>query len=105
MRIMEKYFLHGKLRARKGNGEKLASILLEASMLMTNAKGCHLYIVSKDRIQSDTIWITEIWESKGDHDNSLKIEGVRELISTAMPILDGPPEKGQELDVLGGLEL
>lgn len=102
---MEKYLLHGKLKATNGNGDKLASILLEASKILSTAKGCHFYIISKDKIQKDTVWITEIWESKADHDNSLKVEGVRELISTAMPILDGPPEKGQELDALGGLGL
>lgn len=102
---MEMYFLHGKLNATKGNGDKLATILLEASRLMANAKGCHLYVVSKDDTQLETVWVTEIWESREDHDNSLKVEGVRELISTAMPILDGPPEKGQELNILGGLGL
>ena len=105
MTTMEKYFLHGRLSATKGNGGKLATTLLEASRLMVNAKGCYLYIVSKDRIQSDSVWITEVWESREDLDNSLKVEGVRELISTAMPILDDPPEKGQELDVPGGLGL
>lgn len=102
---MEKYFLHGSLNATKGNGDKLATILLEASRLMAKAKGCHLYIVSKGKTQADTVWITEIWESREDHDNSLKVEGVKELISTAIPILDGPPEKGQELNILGGLGL
>lgn len=48
------------------------------------------------------IYVTEIWDSKEDHDNSLKVEGVRELIMSAMPILDEQPTKGQELEILGG---
>lgn len=102
---MNKYGLHGKLKATEGNGEKLASILLEAARLVSTAKGCHLYIVSKDKANNEMVWITEVWDSKEDHDNSLKVPGVRELISQAMPILDGPPEKGQELEILGGVGL
>lgn len=97
---MNQYLLHGKLKAQTA---KLASILMEASKLVLTAKGCKLYVISKDPSEADTVFITELWDSKEDHDNSLKIEGVRELIMKAMPILDGPPSKRQELEVLGGL--
>lgn len=99
---MNKYGLHGKLQATEGKGDELASILLEASKLVSGAKGCHLYLVSKDKENKDSIWVTEVWESKQDHDNSLKAAGVSELISRAIPILAGPPEKGLELEVIGG---
>lgn len=99
---MSKYGLHGKLVATDENGEKLAGILLEASRLISKAKGCRIYFVSKDKEDENTIWITEAWDSKEDHDNSLKDESVRELISQAMPIIQ-PPQKGQELEILGGL--
>lgn len=102
---MNKYGLHGKLKATEGNGNKLASILLDASRLVSTAKGCHLYLVSKDPNDDDTVYVTEVWDSKEEHENSLKVAGVRELISQAMPILAGTPQKGQELDVLGGAGL
>jgi quinol monooxygenase YgiN len=57
---MYKYGLHGKLKATKGNGDFLASILLKASKLVETAKGCHLYLVSKDKNEPDNIWITEV---------------------------------------------
>lgn len=100
---MSKYGLHGKHKALDGKGEVLTSILLDASQLMSKAKGCDLYVVSMDVNNTDCIWITEVWDSKEDHDNSLNIRGVKELISRALPILDGTPEKGQELVVLGGI--
>jgi quinol monooxygenase YgiN len=99
---MNKYLLHGKLTATKGNAELLASILLQASKLVSAAKGCILYVIAKDKQDEDSVWITEIWESREDHDNSLKVEGVKELIAQAMPILAASPQKGQELEVLGG---
>ena len=99
---MNKYGLHGKLRATAGNGDQLAAILLKASKLVATAPGCHLYLISRDQDDPQAVWVTEVWDSKEDHDNSLNVEGVRELIAQAMPILDGLPQKGQELDVLGG---
>jgi hypothetical protein len=51
------------------------------------------------------VWVTEVWDSKEDDDNSLHVEGVRALISRAMPLLAGQPEKGQELEVIGGAGL
>lgn len=100
---MHKYGLHGKLQAQAGRGDELAAILLQASQLVSTAKSCHLYLVSKDKQNPDSIWITEVWDSKEDHDNSLHLDGVGALISQAIPLLAGKPEKGLELDVLGGL--
>ncbi|MBC5992385.1 putative quinol monooxygenase [Pontibacter cellulosilyticus] len=100
---MNKYGLHGKLQAKDGNGDALAAILLQASQLVSTAKGCHLYLVSKDAQNPDSIWITEVWNSKEDHDNSLQLDGVGALISQAIPLMADKPTKGLELEVLGGL--
>lgn len=97
-----KYLLHGKLTAKSGHKEELADILIQASQLVSTAKGCKLYAISNDKDDANSVYVTEIWDSKDDHDNSLTIEGVRELIMKAMPILEGPPTKGQELEILGG---
>ncbi|OKL39595.1 putative quinol monooxygenase [Pontibacter flavimaris] len=99
---MHKYGLHGSLTARPGEGQQLAAILLEASRLVSTAKGCHLYLVSQSPDDAETVWVTEVRDSKSDHDNSLQVPGVGELIARAMPILAGQPQKGQELAVLGG---
>ncbi|MCI5082260.1 MAG: antibiotic biosynthesis monooxygenase [Saprospiraceae bacterium] len=96
------YGLHGKLSAQAGKGEALASILLEAAALMEKAPGCHLYVVGRQADTPDDIWVSEIWDTKDAHDQSLDLPGVKELISQAMPLLAGPPAKGQELDIFGG---
>jgi quinol monooxygenase YgiN len=100
--MTSRYGLHGKLTATEGNADKLTSILLEASKLVSTAKGCQLYFISKDSNDKNSVWITEAWDSKEDHDNSLHVEGVRELITQALPILARQPEKGQELEIIGG---
>ena len=99
------YGLHNKLTAKQGQGQDLADILLDAAKLVAHAKGCKLYLVSKDTTNTDCIWITETWDSKEDHDNSLKLDGVKELIGKAMPILAEPPTQGNVLEVLGGAGL
>lgn len=99
---MKKYGLHGKLTAKEGQADTLKDLLLEASKLVSSAKGCQLYFLSKDPTIANTIWITEMWDTKEDHDNSLKVAGVRELISQAIPLLAGNPTKGQELEIIGG---
>lgn len=99
---MSEYLLHGKLTAKPGEREELTSILIQASKLMAKVKGCRLYAIGRDSTDENAVFITEIWETKEDHDNSLKSEGVRELIMKAMPLLDGQPTRGQEIEILGG---
>lgn len=99
---MNKYGLHGKLSAKAGECDKLSMILLEASKTVSKSVGCQVYIISKDVTDPDSIWITEVWDSKEQHDNSLQNEDVRALIMQAIPLLDEQPVKGQELEILGG---
>lgn len=97
---MNKYGLHGKLKASPGNGQQLADILLEASRLVSTAKGFGMYMVSLDAADQDAVVITEVWDSKEDHDNSLKSDKVKALIGQAMPILAEMPTGGMVLEVL-----
>jgi len=99
---MTYYGLHGKMTARSGNGDDLAGILLQAAQIMETAPGCHLYVVSRDPANPNDIYVTEAWDSKEEHDASLAMEGVPELIARAMPMLEGKPEGGLKLEVLGG---
>ena len=99
---MTKYGLHGHLLAKAGSVDQLLQILLQAADLVADSAGCHLYVVSKDPQAANQVWITEIWDSKEAHDESLQNPAVRTLISQAMPLLDGPPSPGQTLEVYGG---
>lgn len=96
------YLLQGQLMAKAGARDQLAAILLQAAALMEQATGCKLYAVTTDTANSDAVHITEIWASQADHDASLNLAGVRELIQQAMPLLAAPPQKGQEYNILGG---
>ena len=99
---MNKYGPHGKFNTQKGKADELAEILIEASQIVSKAKGCKLYSISKDPSEPDAVWVTEIWDSKEDHDASLSLPEVRSLISRAIPLIDGTPSRGQTLEVIGG---
>jgi len=57
------YYWNGSLKAKEGKGKELATILLKASELVSNIDGCKLYVICKDDVIEDIIWITEIWDS------------------------------------------
>lgn len=96
-----KYGLSGSFTAKNKKGDELAAILEEAAELMKTAKGCLIYVVGQQSDNKDIIHVFEVWDSKEDHDNSLSIVGVRELIGKAMPIIEGKPS-GVEIDIVGG---
>lgn len=93
-----KYGLSGSFTAVDGKGDELASILEDAASLMKDAKGCLVYIVGQQSDDKDIVHVFEVWDSKQDHDDSLSIDGVRELIGKAMPIIEGNPS-GTEIDI------
>jgi quinol monooxygenase YgiN len=95
-----KYLLQGKLVAKEGRRDALTKIMLRASELMlTKADGCEMYVVGHSNSDVNAVFITEMWVTKENHEASLSVEGVRELIGEAMPILEEMPTKGQEITV------
>jgi quinol monooxygenase YgiN len=95
-----KYGLSGSFTAVEGKGDELSMILSDAANLMKTAKGCLIYVVGQESNNKDVIHVFEVWDSKEDHDDSLHIDGVRELIGKAMPIIEGKPS-GIEIDIAG----
>jgi quinol monooxygenase YgiN len=98
---MSWYALTGKLTAVPGRRDELLASMLKAADLAADAPGCEMYLVSTCPDETDTVWVTELWRSAADHDASLEVDGVRELIGQVRPILAGPPE-GTRLHPVGG---
>lgn len=98
------YGFSGSFKTKPGKGPELIAILLQAAEDVQTAKGCHLYIISQDEKDPDTVHVFETWDSREDHDNSLKLEDSKDLIAQAMPLLDGKPQ-GMSLKVFGGAGL
>lgn len=82
----EIYGLIGQLKAVPGKREELIAILREGTGEMP---GNLLYLVAEDLDDPDAIWITEVWATRTDHENSLKLPGVQTAIAKGRPLIAG----------------
>ena len=48
-----------------------------------------LYLVAEDLDDPDAVWITEVWATRTDHENSLKLPGVQAAIARGRPLIAG----------------
>jgi quinol monooxygenase YgiN len=92
--------MHGYFKARPGQGDALAAILLEAADALRADDSCLLYVVSRGE-DADTIWVSEAWTDREAHDASLRAPGVPETIARARPLIAGMDGRA-EFTPLGG---
>ncbi|MBZ5593354.1 MAG: antibiotic biosynthesis monooxygenase [Acidobacteriia bacterium] len=85
---MDRFGMYAKVVAKPGQRDALVEHLLEAARLLTPLPGCGLYIVNVAPDEPDAIWVTEVWRSEADHDDSLKLESVKALIPKVKPLVE-----------------
>jgi len=90
---MDRFGMFGKIIAKAGQRDALVEHLLEASRLVSDLPGCEIYIVNVSPSEPDAIWVTEVWRSEADHDDSLKVESVKALIARARPLIAGGSDR------------
>ena len=95
------YGLIGKMKAVSGQRDALNTILIEG---IADMPGCLSYIVAYDSTDADAIWITEVWDNKNSHHESLSLANVQEAISRAKPLIAGFGERF-ETEPIGGYGL
>ena len=96
------YGLIGKIRAKPGQREALAAILMESTS--GGMPGCKAYIVANDATDTDAIWITEVWDNADSHRASLQLPQVQAAITRARPMIAGFDEH-HDIVPLGGIGL
>jgi quinol monooxygenase YgiN len=95
------YGYFGSMKVKPGHRDEVVASLVSAADGLRSA-GCHLYVVGISETDEDTIWISEVWESKAHHDASLQLPETKAAIAQNMPLLTGE-FFGQELRIAGGL--
>lgn len=95
------YGLIGKMLVAPGKREELLAILMDNEETMP---GCRSYIIARDPASDDGIWITEVWDSREQHQASLQLPHVQAMIARARPIIAGFGEQ-YETEPLGGVGL
>lgn len=98
------YGLIMKLRATPGQRDALIAILAEGTVAMP---GCLSYVIAKDLLDPDALWITETWDSAASHKASLALPAVRTAMTRGRPIIAGIGERFETQPVagLGGARL
>lgn len=78
--VVEAYGIIGQMRTAPGKRDIVVSAMAKGTK---NMPGNLAYLMAEDLSDSDSIWITEVWESKAAHAASLDLPTVREAIGIA----------------------
>ena len=95
------------MKARAGQREALAEVLLRVADGLRSTAGCELYAINRAADDADRVWVTEIWASQEALDASLKeldTDAGKAQVTEVMALLDGPPER-IDVEPLGGVGL
>lgn len=93
----------GTMKTTPGHRDEVVAIMLR-DVEELRAAGCLSYVISVSDEDVDTIFVTEVWESRSHHEASLHLPTTRAAIDEAMPMLTGE-FTGQQQEVVGGLGL
>ena len=80
------YGLIAKLTAIPSKRDELIAILEKGTRSMP---GCFSYILAKDAVDENILWVTEIWNSAANHDESLALPAVKDSIVRGKPLIAG----------------
>jgi quinol monooxygenase YgiN len=90
---MSQYALYTHFTTHHHKANVLIDILERANRIVAASKGCKLYIINYDIDNKDSIWVTELWDSQEDHAISLTLDGCKELMVEAAPLLATEPRQ------------
>lgn len=78
------YGLIGRFTAHEGQRDALLGYLLQG---VESLPGCLSYVVARDPVDVNSVWITEVWDSEASHKASLQLPAVKAAIAQAMPLI------------------
>jgi quinol monooxygenase YgiN len=90
------YGLISQLLTRPESRDDLIQALSGGSKSMP---GCLSYVVAKDGAREDAVWVTEVWDSKESHANSLKLPQVQQAIAKGRPLITGTGTRSETVPV------
>lgn len=89
---MHHYTLQTRFISQESEGNKLVNVLTNIYNKIAYAHGCHLYLINQDTENTNHILVTELWDSAESHAISQTLDGCKELMSQATPLLATEPE-------------
>jgi quinol monooxygenase YgiN len=82
----EAYGIIGQMKTAPGKRSEVIAALLEGTRDMP---GNIAYLIAEDLEDENSIWITEVWQTKTDHANSLQLPQVQAAIGKARAHITG----------------
>ena len=95
----EMYGLIGQMLVKDGTRADVIAALLEGTADMP---GNVAYMVAEDQGDPNAIWITEVWNTKTDHANSLKLPAVQAAIGKARAHITGFGTRAETRPIVRG---
>ena len=92
------YGIIGRIRATSGDRDTLASILIEGASGMP---GCLSYVVARDSTDPDSLWVTEVWDSKDSQTASLSLPSVQAAIVAGRPLIESFADRTETVPIGG----
>ncbi len=84
---MEEVFgIIGQMKIATGKRSEVIAALFEGT---SDMPGNIAYMIAEDLEDENSIWITEVWQTKTDHANSLQLPAVQEAIGKARAHITG----------------
>jgi len=80
------YGLIVKMTITPGKREEMIRVLKESAASMP---GCYSYVVAKDLMDENVLWVTEVWDSMASHDASLLLPAVKNAIPQGKALVTG----------------
>jgi quinol monooxygenase YgiN/quercetin dioxygenase-like cupin family protein len=93
---------YAKATARPGQGEVLASRLLDVARGLSEAPGCRLYLINRSQDDPDVVWVTELWQSQEQLDAALEAPEARDRIPEVLDLVQEGGFERIDLEPLGG---
>lgn len=78
--VADAYGIIGQMKTAPGKRDLVVSAMAKGTRGMP---GNLAYLIAEDLTDPDSIWITEVWESRAAHAASLDLPSVREAIGIA----------------------
>ena len=82
----ETYGIIGQMKCAPGKRSEVVAALVEGTKDMP---GNIAYLIAEDLGEEESIWITEVWESKEAHAASLQLPQVQAAIGKAREFITG----------------
>jgi quinol monooxygenase YgiN/mannose-6-phosphate isomerase-like protein (cupin superfamily) len=93
---------YAKATAKPGQGDALASIMLDVARALRDTPGCELYVINRSVDEPDVVWVTELWRSQEQLDAALASDGARARIPEVLALVAEGGFERIDLEPIGG---